>query len=94
LTSKLHITASAAMHMKMRRPIRFTPELHIRTPPFGVIFLEPRFRGVDIREHLDVVGVADLLARIHVNEHGHLTILQRLARLRRGVISGSGLPPA
>jgi hypothetical protein len=44
--------------------------------PFGVIFLEPFFRGVDIRKHFDMVGVADLFACIHVNEDGfHLTIL-------------------
>jgi hypothetical protein len=43
--------------------------------PFGVIFLEPFFRGVDIRKHFDMVGVADLFACIHVNEDGfHLTI--------------------
>jgi len=33
------------------------------------------FRGIHIREHLDTIGVADLLACIHVNEHSHLTIL-------------------
>src|SRR6202011_5617858 len=38
--------------------------------PFGVIFLEPFFRGVDVRERLDMFGVADLFACIHVNEHG------------------------
>jgi hypothetical protein len=30
--------------------------------PFGVALLEPVFRCVDIREHLDVVGIADVLA--------------------------------
>jgi hypothetical protein len=57
------------------RSIRFTTEPHIRTYPFGIILLQPRLRSVDIREHLDKVGVADLFARIDVNEHGHLTIL-------------------
>ena len=33
---------------------------------FGVIFLKPFFGGVDIREHLDMVGVADLFAGIEV----------------------------
>jgi hypothetical protein len=41
----------------------------------GSFFLEPFFCGVVIPEHLDMVGVADLLACIHVNEHSHLTIL-------------------
>ena len=43
-------------------------------------------------EHFDVVGVTRGLAGIDVNEHGHLTILQRLARLRRGAGAGSGSP--
>jgi hypothetical protein len=33
-----------------------------------------------------------MLACIHVGEHGHVTILQRLAGLRRGVMSSFGLP--
>jgi hypothetical protein len=28
---------------------------------FGVIFLEPGFRGVDVCEHLEMLGVTDLL---------------------------------
>jgi hypothetical protein len=42
---------------------------------FRIVFLEPRFRGIEVCKDLDVVDVADLLARIHVDEHGHLTIL-------------------
>ena len=34
---------------------------------FGVIFLEPCFRGVGVCEHLEVVSVADFLAGIDVN---------------------------
>jgi hypothetical protein len=33
-----------------------------------------------------------MFACIHVSEHGHVTILQRLAGLRCGVMSGFGLP--
>jgi hypothetical protein len=29
---------------------------------FGIVLLEPRFRGILIGEHLDVFGVTDLLA--------------------------------
>jgi hypothetical protein len=32
--------------------------------------LEPRFCRIHIGEHLDVVFVSDLLARIHVTENG------------------------
>jgi hypothetical protein len=42
---------------------------------FGVVFCEPRFRSVQTCKDLEMVGIADLLARIHVNEYGHLTIL-------------------
>jgi hypothetical protein len=45
---------------------------------------------VDIREDLGMIGVANLLAGIDVNENGfHFMILQLLARSRRGPISSS-----
>jgi hypothetical protein len=76
LTEQMQITASAAMHRMMRRPIWLTPEPHnSNATPSGSFSSNQRFRCVDIRKHLDVVGVADLLARIYVNEHGHPTIL-------------------
>ena len=28
-------------------------------------------RGIGIRKDLEVIGVSDLLARIHVDQHGH-----------------------
>src|SRR5713226_7000966 len=43
---------------------------------FGVVFLEPGFRGVDICKHLEMLGIADLFACIHVNEDAcHWTLL-------------------
>jgi hypothetical protein len=36
-----------------------------------IIFLEPSVRRIGIGEDLEVIGVPDLLARIHVNEHSH-----------------------
>ena len=41
-------------------------------PRLRVVFLEPSLRGLGIRENLEVSMVSDLLARIHINEHGHL----------------------
>ncbi len=35
---------------------------------FGVIFLEPYFRGVGVCKHLEIIGVTDLLARVDVDE--------------------------
>jgi hypothetical protein len=36
---------------------------------------EPGFHGVDIREDLEVIGVANLLARIDVDKHGHWSLV-------------------
>jgi hypothetical protein len=44
--------------------------LHIRRQRLGVILLEPFLRGVHIGEHLDVLGIADLLARVDVDKDG------------------------
>ena len=38
---------------------------------FGIVFRKPRLRGVDINGDLEMLGVPDLLARIHVDQHGH-----------------------
>ena len=38
---------------------------------FGIVFRKPGLRGVRIREDLEVIGVSNLLARIHVDQHGH-----------------------
>src|ERR1700674_199201 len=35
---------------------------------FGVILLGPRFCGVGVCKHLQVVGITDLLARVDVDE--------------------------
>jgi hypothetical protein len=39
--------------------------------PFGVILLKPCFRGVGVREHLQMLGVTDLLAGVDVDEDCH-----------------------
>ena len=38
---------------------------------FRIVFLEPSFGGVDIREDLEVIGVADLLAGVDVGPDRH-----------------------
>jgi hypothetical protein len=42
---------------------------------FSVVFREPSLGGLFVGEDLEIVGVPDTLACIHVNEHCHLTIL-------------------
>jgi hypothetical protein len=49
------------MHVMERRPISSLQNLIFERHPIGVVFLEPLFGGVDIREHLEMIGVADLL---------------------------------
>jgi hypothetical protein len=63
-----------------RRPNRFLQEPQAQTPRIPGRSPWTIFSGVDICKHLDVLDVADLLACIHINERGHVTILQRLAR--------------
>ena len=55
----------------MVRPIRSLQNLILEGDPFGIVFLELCFRGVRICEDLEVVAVSNLLARIHVDQHGH-----------------------
>jgi hypothetical protein len=49
---------------------RFIPTPRTRMPRLQDHSLEPRFCRIHIGEHLDVVFVSDLLARIHVTENG------------------------
>src|ERR1700730_4952469 len=46
-------------------------DLIFESDAFGVIFLEPCFRGVGVREDLEMLGVTDLLARVDVDEDCH-----------------------
>ncbi len=46
---------------------------------FGVIFLEPYFRGVGVCKHLEMIGVTDLLARVDVDEDCHFSKSARAA---------------
>ena len=47
---------------------------------FGVIFLEPYFRGVGVCEHLEMIGITDLLARV---ERSYRQILVTAGPVRR-----------
>jgi hypothetical protein len=42
---------------------------------FGIVFFEPFFRGIHICEHLDVVAIANLLARVDINQDCHRILL-------------------
>ena len=46
-------------------------DLILECHAFGVIFLEPCFRGVDVCEYLEMIDVTDLLARVDVDEDCH-----------------------
>jgi hypothetical protein len=41
-------------------------DLILERPALGIVLLEPSFRSVDICEHLEMIGVADLFAGIDV----------------------------
>ena len=56
---------------------------------FRVVFREPGFRGVGIREHLEVISVADLLAGVDIDENGHWSLFS--FRLPQCVSLRSGL---
>lgn len=42
---------------------------------FRIVLFEPDLRGVLAGEHRDVLGIANLLAGVDVDQDGHLTIL-------------------
>jgi hypothetical protein len=57
-------------------PFRIAPrhslhDLIFECHTFGVIFLEPCFRGVDACKDLEMIGVTDLLVRVDVDEDCH-----------------------
>ena len=54
-----------------------------------VVLLEPCFRGVGIREDLDVLGVANLLAGVDVDKNSHWSLFS--LRLPQCVSLRSGL---
>jgi hypothetical protein len=59
------------------RPGHSLQDLIFECHAFGVIFLEPCFRGVDVCEHLEMLRVTDLLARVDVDEDCHFWSLLR-----------------
>ena len=49
----------------------------------GIVFREPDFRGVRVCEHLEVVGIANLLVGVDVDKNGHCGITWgRAGRIR------------
>jgi len=67
----------------------FTPEPRTQGYAFRIVFLEPSFSGVRIGEYLEVVGVANLLAGIDVDQHRHWSLFS--FRLPQWVSLRSGL---
>jgi hypothetical protein len=60
----------------LARRASFFDHLVAERDAFGVIFLESCFRGVDVRKHLELLGVTDLLVRVDVDpDCFHRTIL-------------------
>jgi hypothetical protein len=43
------------------------PVVPLERHAYGVIFLEPCFCGVSVCEHLEMIGITDLLARVDVD---------------------------
>jgi Phage integrase, N-terminal SAM-like domain len=58
---------------------------------FGIVFFEPCFRRVGICKDLEMVGIADLFARVDVDQDCHWMILCAFAGLTRGVGFPQGL---
>jgi len=48
-------------------PIRFD-HIIFKRYAFRIVLRKPCFRSVDVREHLEMIGVTDLLARVDVDE--------------------------
>ena len=70
----------------------FIPELILKGYAFGVVFLEPFCGSIRGGEDLKVLGVANLLARVHVNKDGHCVSLSDesgLSEKRSSVLSMS-----
>src|SRR4029077_1224286 len=52
-------------------PLPSFQNLILKRHALGVVLLEPCFRGVRICEHFEMIGIADLLAGVDVNQDGH-----------------------
>jgi hypothetical protein len=67
------VRMAEARRLIMRR--RLLQHLILKSHAFRIVLLEPLFRGIHICEYLDVVFVADLPARVDVNENGHWSLV-------------------
>jgi hypothetical protein len=52
----------SSMHMMVRRPMGSLKDLIFERNALGIVLLEPRFRGVRICKHLEMIGIPDLFA--------------------------------
>jgi hypothetical protein len=52
-----------------------TYHLILKGHAFGIVVRKPSFRGVGIREDLEVIGVSDLLTSVDIDQHGHWSLL-------------------
>ena len=61
----------AAIQIKVRRPIGSLQNLVLKSHAFQIFFGKPSLRDFFVREHLDVLGIADLFAGIDLDKNGH-----------------------
>jgi hypothetical protein len=64
-TTKQKDRSKAAFRIHIMRPPTLWTSLQdliLECHAFGIIFLEPSFRGVDIYKHFEMLGVADRFA--------------------------------
>src|ERR1700730_13301075 len=77
--STFHNTASATtgiLARTVRRRCGSLQDLILECHAFGVIFLQPCFHGVDVCEHLEMTGVANMMSGIDINPNGcHWSLL-------------------
>src|SRR5438876_10391758 len=84
-------SSTTGAHGEPRRSLRrrrLFQNLILESDAFRIVLLEPLFCGIHICEYLDVVFVADLLARVDVNENSHWSLfsLRRLRQSRNYVV--------
>ena len=61
----------AAIQIKVRRPIGSLQNLVLKSHAFRIFFGKPSLRDFSVREHLDVLGIADLFAGFDIDKNGH-----------------------
>src|SRR4051794_31930508 len=61
-----------------RQPLCLVPDIRqnlvLKDHAFRVVLREPRFRGILVCEHLEVIRVANLLAGVDVDKNGHWSL--------------------